>query len=215
VSNTTLEQDVKDELWYDPMVDAGQIAVSAADGVVTLRGTVGSLPQKIRAGRDTKRVTGVRDVNNDLDVRLVVGDQHDDAELRAQVLQAFVLNSLVPSSIDAEVKDGYVTLKGSANWNFEREAAESVAANVPGVLGVRSEIVLEPPTSVADIQQTITQAYKRIADLDADQLSVSSSNGTVTLSGWVSSWSEHDAAVDAAWSAPGVTAVNDEISVRD
>jgi osmotically-inducible protein OsmY len=214
VSNTTLEQDVKDELWYDPMIDAAQIAVSAADGVVTLRGTVGSLPQKIGAGRDAKRVSGVREVKNDLDVRLVVGDEHDDAELRAKVLQAFVLNSQVPSTVDAEVKDDYVTLKGRVEWNFERQAAEAAAGNVPGVRGVRSEIVLAPAPNVSDIEQTITQAYQRIATLDADNLSVRGSNGTVTLSGWVSSWAEHDAAIDAAWSAPGVTAVKDEIDVR-
>ena len=214
MSNATLQTDVKDQLRFDPMIDAAQIAVSADDGVVTLRGTVGSLPQKIAAGRDAKRVTGVREVKNELNVRLVVGDQHDDAELRAKVLQAQMLNSLIPSTIDAKVNDGVVTLTGKASWQFEREAAESVAGNVPGVRSVRSEIVLEPAVSATDIEETIAQAFDRLADLEADKLSVRTNNGAVTLSGTVSSWAAHDAAVDAAWWAPGVTQVVDRIEVR-
>jgi osmotically-inducible protein OsmY len=214
MSNATLQQAVKEELWYDPMVDAAQIAISADGGVVTLRGTVGSLPQKIGAGRDAKRVNGVSEVKNELQVRPVIGDQQrNDAELRANVLQALMLNSLVPSSIDAKVADGYVTLTGTANWHFEREEAEYVASNVPGVFGVRSEIVLEPAASAADVTKTIEDSYRRLADIEADTIDVQTNNGKVTLSGTVSSWAAHDAAVDAAWWAPGVTDVVDHLQV--
>jgi osmotically-inducible protein OsmY len=213
VLNAGLQQAVRDELWWDPFLDAGQIAVSGDEGVVTLRGTVGSLPQKIAAGRDAKRIHGVRDVKNQLEVRPVIGGQHDDAELRAKVLQALMLNSMVPSTIDAKVKDGTVTLSGTASWHFERQEAESVAANVPGVRSVRSEIVLEPAPRATDIETSIEQALRRLADLDADKITVRNANGTVTLSGTVSSWMAHDAAVDAAWWTPGVTQVVDDIEV--
>jgi osmotically-inducible protein OsmY len=214
MSNATVQLAVKDQLMWDPMIDAEQIAVTADDGVVTLRGTIGSLPQKIGATDDAKQVYGVRDVKNQLEVRPVIGEQHDDAELRARVLQALMLNSLVPSTIDAKAKDGHVTLTGKAHWHFERQEAEAVAANVPGVRDVRSEIVLEPGASTADIQDNIEASYRRLADVEADKIAVRSTGSKVTLSGNVSSWAAHDAAIDAAWMAPGVTQVEDDIAVR-
>jgi len=149
-----------------------------------------------------------------LEARPVIGEQHNDAELRATVLQALMLNSLIPKTIDTKAKDGMVTLTGKANWHFERQEAEAVAANVPGVRGVRSEIVLEPVPSVADIEETIGQAFRRLADLDADKITVRNKDGAVTLSGTVSSWPAHDAAIDTAWWAPGVTRVVDHLEVR-
>jgi osmotically-inducible protein OsmY len=214
MSNATLEKAVRDELFWDPMLDIAQIAVSADDGVVTLRGTVGSLPQKIGAGRAAKNVKGVYEVKNQLEVRPVIGDQHDDAELRARVLQALMYNSLVPSTIDAKAKDGYVTLTGRCNWQFERLEAERVAGNVPGVWGVKSEIVLEPAARADDVQKNIEESFERLADLEADNLTVKTTGGKVTLSGTVTSWAAHDAAIDAAWWAPGVTQVEDHIRVR-
>jgi osmotically-inducible protein OsmY len=213
MSNETVVKAVNDQVRWDPMIDGDQIAVSVDDGVVVLRGTVGSLRQKIEAGSDAKRVHGVREVQNQLEVRLVVGEQHDDAELRARVLQALMLNSLIPSTIDAKAKDGHVTLTGTAHWHFERQEAEAIAGNVRGVRDVRSEIVLEPMASVPGIEKSIEESFQRLADVDADQLSIRSTNGTVTLSGTVSSWAQRDAAVDAAWMAPGVTKVVDNIAV--
>jgi osmotically-inducible protein OsmY len=121
---------------------------------------------------------------------------------------------MVPSTIDAKVKDGYVTLTGTAGWHYERGEAEMVAANVPGVTGVRSEIVLEPSASASAIDGTISDEFQRLADVEADNLTVQTSGGTVTLSGTVASWSAHDAAIDAAWMAPGVTQVVDNIAVQ-
>jgi osmotically-inducible protein OsmY len=214
MSDGTLQLAVKEELMADPKVDQTEIAVSVDDAVVTLRGTVGSLRQKIEAGRDAKRVHGVTDVANDLQVRILMGDQRDDAELRGLILQAFTLNSLVPSTIDAKVDGGFVTLTGNANWNFERDEAEIVAANVPGVLSVRSEIVLDPVPSAGDIGDTVEQALERLADVDEDTIKVETAEGKVTLSGTVPSWAAHDEAVKAAWWAPGVTQVVDNLQVQ-
>jgi osmotically-inducible protein OsmY len=214
VSNEDLELNVTDELLWDPKLDSAAIAASADDGVVTLRGTVGSFRQKREAKQDAERVHGVEMVNNELQVRILDAHRRDDADLRGAVLQAFTLDSLVPSTIDAKVMDGWVTLTGTANWQFERDEAEFIASNILGVVAVDSEIELVAPGPRAgDVKHSIKKAMERNARLDADGVSVESSNGQVTLKGTVSSWAEHDDAVDAAWAAPGVTRVTDRILV--
>ena len=214
MSNEDLELNVTDELLWDPKLDSAAIAASADDGVVTLRGTVGSFRQKREAKQDAERVYGVETVNNELQVRILDAHRRDDADLRGAVLQAFTLDSLVPSTIDAKVMDGWVTLTGTANWQFERDEAEFIASNILGVVAVDSEIELVAPGPRAgDVKHSIKKAMERNARLDADGVSVESSNGQVTLKGTVSSWAEHDDAVDAAWAAPGVTRVTDRILV--
>ena len=214
MSNDELTSHVTDELFWDPKVDNAAIAVSADDGVVTLGGTVGSLRQKREAKKDAERVWGVKSVNNDLQVRLLNDDRREDADLRGAVLQALMLDSLVPGTVDADVDDGMVTLKGQANWHFQRDEAETVATNVAGVVSVDNAIELVPPApSAEDLEHSIKKAMERNAKLDADSVSVESSNGTVTVRGTVSSWADHDEAVSAAWAAPGVTRVKDHILV--
>jgi osmotically-inducible protein OsmY len=214
MSNDDLERSVADELYWDPKVDNGAIAVSADNGVVTLRGTVGSFRQKREATQDAERIFGVESVDNKLEVRILNQDRRDDADLRGDVLQALMLDGLVPSTIDAKVDDGVVTLSGTANWQFERDEAEFVASNILGVVSVDDEIDLVPGApSSGDVKHSIKKAMERNAKLDADSLSVDSSNGTITLDGTVSSWADHDEAVAAAWAAPGVTDVEDHILV--
>ena len=214
MSNDELTSHVTDELFWDPKVDNAAIAVSADDGVVTLRGTVGSLRQKREAKKDAERVWGVKSVNNDLQVRLLNDDRREDADLGGAVLQALMLDSLVPATVGADVDDGMVTLKGKANWQFQRDEAETVATNVAGVVSVESAIELVPPSpSAEDLEHSLKKAMERNAKLDADSVSVESSNGTVTLRGTVSSWADHDEAVSASWAAPGVTRVKDHILV--
>ena len=211
MSNEKLAQNVTEELLWDPKVDSAAIAVSADDGAVTLRGTVGSFRQKREAKQDAARVYSV---GNSLEVSILNENRRDDADLRGAVLQALVLDSVVPDTIDAEVQDGLVTLTGTATWQFERDEAEFIATNVLGVTAVDDEIVLVAPTPTAgDVKHSIKKALERNAKLDADEVSVESKNGTVTISGTVSSWTEHDEAVSAAWAAPGVTRVDDRIDV--
>src|SRR5512133_1515105 len=140
-----LQQDVADELFWDPKLDSDAIAVSADNGIVSRRGTVGSPREKLEARKSAERVYGVLLVVNALEVRPLNEDRRGDAELRGDVLRAFTLNSVVPPTVDAHVKDAFVTLTGSASWQFERGEAETVAANVPGVTGVHDEIVLNGP----------------------------------------------------------------------
>jgi osmotically-inducible protein OsmY len=181
---------------------------------VNLRGTVGSLRQRREAAEAAKRVYGVQEVKNNLDVRPLIGDRREDAVLRGEVLQALTLNSLVPEGIDAKVSDGIVTLAGTVNWNYEREEAEATAGNVRGVRGIRSELVLIPGAKSVDVQGAIQQALERNATIDADSVSVETSNGKVILKGFVSSWAARDAAIEAAWSIPNVTHVEDNIGIR-
>ncbi len=209
-----LTADVGDELFWDPKVDNTAIAVSADGGKITLRGTVGSLREKREAKKAAQRVFGVISVDNQLQVKLMSDEKRADAELRGDVLQALMLDSLVPTTVDAKVEDGFVTLTGTANWQYQRDEADFVASNIVGTLDVFNEIELEHPTPRAgDVQESITKAFKRNAALDADDLRISTLNGTVTINGTVSSWAEHDEALDAAWAAPGVTSVYDEMTV--
>jgi osmotically-inducible protein OsmY len=209
-----LTNSVSDELFWDPKIDNEAIAASAEGGAVTLRGTVGSLREKHEATNAAERVYGVTSVDNQLKVEPLNDDARVDADIRGDVLQALMLNSLVPSTIDSKVDDGIVTLTGTADWQYQREEAETVASNIVGAVDVIDEVELEHPEPQAlDVQDAIKSAFKRNAALDADDLYVTTSNGTVTIDGVVSSWAEHDDAIDAAWSAPGVTSVNDQMTV--
>jgi osmotically-inducible protein OsmY len=212
--NTDLVADVNDELFWDPKVDNTAIAVSASDGKITLRGTVGSLREKREAKKAAQRVFGVISVDNQLQVRLMNDERRADADLRGDVLQALMLDSLVPATVDAKVDDGFVTLTGTADWQYQRDEADFVASNIVGTLDVFNEIELTHPTpSAGDVEESIRKAFKRNAAVDADELYVSTDNGTVTVHGNVSSWAEHDEALGAAWAAPGVTSVHDEMAV--
>jgi len=214
MTNDELELWVNDELFWDPKIDSAAIAVSAKNGDVTLRGTVGSYREKREARKAAERVYGVESVNNELKVRILDEGGRDDADLRGAVLQAMMLDTLIPTTIDATAYDGTVTLKGTAEWEYQRDEAEFVAGNVLGVLEIYDEIAIKNPRPKAgDVKESITKAFKRTAKVDAEGLSVDTYNGTVDVSGTVSSWYEHDAAMAAAWAAPGVTAVKDNITV--
>ena len=142
MSDNDVVRHVMDELMWDPIVDPEAVSVAADDGTVTLRGTVGSYVEKRHAKRAAERVKGVKRVDNQLDVQLMTLSGIEDADLRGAVLQALLLDALIPSTIDAKVKDGIVTLTGWAPYNYQRDEAEFVAGNVLGVLGVDDEVEL-------------------------------------------------------------------------
>jgi osmotically-inducible protein OsmY len=214
MSNDDLVASVTDELFWDPKVDSEAIAVSADDGTITLRGTVGSFREKREAKNAAERVFGVTSLDNKLQVRLLTEGRRDDADLRGDVLQALMLDSLVPRTVDAKVDSGVVTLTGMAEWQYQRDEAEFIAANILGVVDVWNEIELTGATpSASDVQSSIKSAFKRNAKIDAEDLTVETKNGTITVKGVVASWSEHDEAISAAWAAPGVRKVEDKILV--
>jgi osmotically-inducible protein OsmY len=214
MTDEQLQVQVSEELLSDPKLASASIEVAAADGVLTLRGTVQTLRQKLEAQRAAERVHGVKKVENDLEVRLPRRNGKADAELRADVLQALMLDSLVPSTVDAHVRDGFVTLAGVADYQFQREEAERVVSNIVGIVGLADDIKLVHPTPDTDqVKGAIAESFERSATIDAQRVRVSASDDTVILEGLVSSWAEHDAAVAAAWSASGVKHVDDRLQV--
>ena len=215
MTDDELRRQVAAELSWDPQVDSEVIEVSADSGTVTLRGTVASLRQKRAGSKAAARVRGVIRVANELQVRIPGGDQRDDDDLRGDVLEALMLDASVPMTVDAQARDGLVTLTGTAQWHYQREKAESRTAEVPGVACIDNAITLAQ-ADAGDAGAAITAAFRRNAVLEADELSVETlPGGLVILSGTVRSWVAHDHAVAAAWSAPGVMQIDDRISVEN
>ena len=215
MTDDDLRRDVVAELYWDPRVGGSAIEVSAASGMVTLRGTVASLRHKRAGGNAAARVRGVTAVANELRVQIPDRDQRDDEDLCGDVLEALMLEASVPMTVDAQARDGLVTLTGTVEWHYQREAAESRTASVPGVAGIDNAIVLDRAPAAQAVAEGISCAFRRDAMLDPDRLSVETlSGGLVILSGTVSSWAAHDHAVAAAWSAAGVTDVDDRIGVE-
>ena len=209
-----LQLDVAAELFWDPKVCSAAIAVSASGGTITLRGTVGSLREKREAKKAAERVYGVIGVHDELQVRILDKDRREDTELRGDILQALILDGLIPTTVDARVTGGFVTLTGTASWQYQRDEAKFIVANVPGVFAIEDRIKLITSPDGRDIGSDISGAFTRSARLDAKGLSISTSPGSVTLSGVVRSWAEHDEAIAAAWAAPGVTEVHDQIKIE-
>lgn len=194
---------------------AEAIAVDAADGKVRVRGTVGNPREKYKAKKAIERVRGVVSVENKLQVRLMDHQKREDAELSADVLQAIMLDALVRDAIEVKVKHGVVTLTGAAEWQYQRDEAILIACSIVGAQDVIDKIELKRPPRADDVRDLIEpawNAWKRNAALEANDLHIGTSGGTVTIEGTVSSWAEHDEAIDAAWSA-GVTSVDDYLKV--
>ena len=215
MTDDDLRRDVAAELCWDPRMDRAAIEVRAASGLVTLHGTVASLWHKQAGGNAAARVRGVTGVANELCVQIPDRDRRGDEDLCGDVLEALMLEGSVPMTVDAKAQDGLVTLTGTVEWHYQREVAESRTAGVPGVAGIDNAIVLTQPPDAHAAAEAISRAFRRYAGLDADRLSVEACpGGLVILSGTVGSKVAHDHAVAAAWSAPGVTEVDDRISVE-
>jgi osmotically-inducible protein OsmY len=214
MSDEELARGVADELTEEPRIDSQGIAVSAADGVVTLRGTVGSFHQKREATKTAERVPGVVAVRNRIDVEIPTQERREDADLRGDVLEALMLDSQVPMTVDARVGDGCVVLSGEVEWPYQRDEAERVAGNVQGVREVVNEILLGDSLEVRDdVERRIRRAFRTAARLDAEHLDVAVADGTITLTGHVQSRRERDEAVAAAWAIAGVRSVDDRLTV--
>lgn len=213
--SSSLQHDVLAELEWDPSVDAAKIGVSADDGVVTLTGHVSSYPDKWAAERIAKRVHGAKAVANDLEVKLPGDDKHDDTEIAKAAVDALRWNISVPmQKIKVTVTNGWVTLTGDLDWQYQKRAAEGSVSYLKGVRGVSNTIHVAPRVAASDVKQKIEAALKRSAEVDSKKISVETSDSRVTLRGNVRSWTEHDDAVNAAWAAPGVRTVVDELRIH-
>jgi osmotically-inducible protein OsmY len=213
-SDSDIKKDVEDELKWDPDIDATDVAVSVKNGTVTLTGFMRSYAQKLSAEKDAKRVAGVVAVANDIEVRLLGISQRPDPEIARDAVAAIQME--LPYSaqhIKAIVKNGWVTLEGEVEWNYQRERAEKAVQRLRGVTGVSNLISLKPRVTPTEIKRKIEEAFRRNAEIDADNITVEASGGKVILRGTVRSWSERTAADRAAWAAPGVTQVENRVVV--
>jgi osmotically-inducible protein OsmY len=212
-TDTQLRQDVLDELEWEPSIDANQIGVAVHNGVVTLTGSVPSYTERLAAERAAGRVSGVRAIAEEIEVKLPSSSQRNDTEIAEAVANALKWNPLVKQPIKVRVEDGVVTLTGDADWNFERDSAKHAVENLTGVRRIVNLIKVHARPSVAGVKEKIEKAFERAANLDAAQIQVETHAGEVTLKGKVRSWIETRDAENAAWAAPGVTKVNNQLKV--
>ena len=212
--NSEIEKDVKDELAWIPDLDAKDVAVSVDNGVVTLTGFVKSYTEKYEAEAAAKRVAGVVALANDLEVRMPAVDERPDPDIARDAIAA--LKSQLPVSyekIKVIVKNGWITLEGEAEWQYQRQTAESAVRRIKGVKGVTNSMLLKPAVKPTEIKKKIQDAFRRSAELDANRIVVEANGSEVILKGSVRSWVEREEAERAAWAAPGVTNVEDRVVV--
>ena len=212
-ADSRLKQDIEEELRWDPRINAAQIAVSVDKGAVSLLGAVDSYAEKWAAEDATKRVSGVRAVAQDLTVKVEGDHKRTDAEIAEAVLSALKWDVFVPVTVTAKVQHGAVTLEGQVTWNFQREAAERSIRYLSGITSIHNSVTLKPSVSVSQVKEKVEAALQRQAKADAKSIHVETSGGKVTLTGHASSWQSIEDAASAAWAAPGVTNVIDQVKM--
>jgi osmotically-inducible protein OsmY len=215
-TDAALKKDVVDELAWDPAVNANAVGVAVKEGVVTLTGHLDTYAEKAAVERVLKRVVGVKAIALELDVRLAPGHVRSDTDIARAAEQALGWNSMVPAGkVRVIVDKGWITLQGQLEWDYQRRSAEKTVRALAGVVGVSNEVAITPRAVPADVAQRIREALMRQVQREVKHLDVRVNGGTVTLQGKVHSWHERNAAQGAAWSAPGVVQVINELTLAD
>ncbi len=209
-----LKKSVESELNFEPSINAAEIGVAVKNGVVTLGGRVPSYWEKVSAERAAARVSGVKAVANELEVRLPGSSERTDEDIAQAAVDTLRWSVFVPQDrIKVKVSKGWITLEGNVDWQYQKSAAEKAVRKLYGVLGVSNLIEVKPQVSKTEVKTSIEAALKRLAEVDANRIRVDTENGKVVLSGSVRSWFEREEAERAAWAAPGVRSVEDRIAI--
>jgi osmotically-inducible protein OsmY len=215
IGDLQLRQDVLDELEFEPSINAAHIGVAANRGIVTLTGFVTSYAEKAAAERAARRVKGVQAIAEEIEVRLPSDTKRADDEIAARAVDILKWQVGFPADrISVKVEKGIVTLTGDVDWQYQKNNAEQVVHKLSGVINVVNQIRVAAPARASDIREKIQKALQRSAEVEASGINVQTEGGRVILSGKVRAWYERDIAERAAWSAPGVTEVQDHLTIE-
>ena len=215
-TDAQLKTDVANELQWDPSINSANVGVAVRDGIVTVNGHIDTYAEKYAIERAVQRVQGVKAVAVELDVKLAPDHKRSDSEIASAIESAFRWHALVPSErVRVKVEKGWVTLTGEVDWEYQRSSAEKAVRPLTGVIGVTNGVSIKPQSTPTNIANRIRDALARQAEREAKNIEVMLSGSAVTLRGKVHSWSERAAVQGAAWSAPGISQVVNELKVEN
>ena len=213
-SDSEIKKNVMEELRWEPLLNASEIGVAVTNGIVTLAGTVNMYSKKLAAEEAAKRVIGVKAVAEDIEVKISILGKKNDADIAQAVVNSLKWHGSVPDEkIKVKVEDGWVTLYGEVEWEFQRNSARTAVTNLTGVVGISNNIKIVPTLKTADVKNKIAAAFQRSATIDSERITISAEGSKVTLSGKVRSYVEKRDAENAAWLAPGVNMVENKLVI--
>lgn len=215
ISDVDIKNSVLSEIKFEPSVKTTDIGVLVKDGTVTLTGSVSTYIEKINAVRATSRVAGVNGIADEIEIKFAGSHARDDGDIAAAATQQIKWSGMVPNeAVKVTVRDGWITLDGTVEWWYEKDATERCVQHLLGVKGVTNNVAITPKVTAVSIEQDIQSAFKRSAMLDADEVAVTTSGSKVTLLGKVRTYAEKNEAERVAWAAPGVRSVDNGLTVN-